>query len=60
MMLIRNDSRLTSIDIYGSLMDDVILCRLGEMSPTTSRVRCYCKPSWEGMLSMRPYISDIY
>ncbi|KAK2168738.1 hypothetical protein NP493_1218g00047 [Ridgeia piscesae] len=35
-------------------------CGSGKPSPTSGRVRCYCKPSWEGMLDMRPYISDIY
>jgi hypothetical protein len=34
--------------------------RQGDQSPQSGRVRCYCKPSWEGMLDTAPYISDVY
>lgn len=33
---------------------------VGYTSSESSRVRCFCKPSWEGIMSMRPYVSDIY
>ncbi|XP_064634947.1 uncharacterized protein LOC135492406 [Lineus longissimus] len=35
-------------------------CGYGNVSPNSGKVRCYCKPSWEAMLEVRPYISDYY
>ncbi|KAK6191681.1 hypothetical protein SNE40_003305 [Patella caerulea] len=33
---------------------------IGERSPSASRVRCYCKPTWDNFMDLRPYISDYY
>ncbi|KAL5006733.1 hypothetical protein ScPMuIL_015539 [Solemya velum] len=35
-------------------------CVGGDQSPTSGRVRCFCKPSWEGLMEMQPYVSDYY
>ncbi|KAK3591858.1 hypothetical protein CHS0354_005059 [Potamilus streckersoni] len=35
-------------------------CVGGDYSPTSGRVRCLCRPSWEGLLDVRPYVSDYY
>ncbi|XP_046547310.1 transcription factor SPT20 homolog isoform X1 [Haliotis rubra] len=32
----------------------------GEWNPASGRIRCYCKQSWEGLMEMRPYVSDYY
>ncbi|XP_014665726.1 PREDICTED: uncharacterized protein LOC106807787 [Priapulus caudatus] len=32
----------------------------GDTSPTSGKVRCYCKPSWEGLMYLRPFDTDIY
>ncbi|XP_069134163.1 uncharacterized protein [Argopecten irradians] len=31
-----------------------------EKGPVSSKVKCYCRPSWEGVMEMRPYVSDYY
>ncbi|KAF6039911.1 hypothetical protein EB796_001763 [Bugula neritina] len=31
-----------------------------EMSPNSGNTRCYCRPSWDSMLSTRSFFSDIY
>ncbi|XP_033753082.1 uncharacterized protein LOC117336580 [Pecten maximus] len=31
-----------------------------ERNPVSSKVKCYCRPSWEGVMEMRPYVSDYY
>ncbi|XP_053385091.1 uncharacterized protein LOC123535563 isoform X4 [Mercenaria mercenaria] len=35
-------------------------CVGGHRSPNSGRVRCLCRPSWEGLMDVRPYISDYY
>ncbi|XP_071099330.1 uncharacterized protein [Haliotis cracherodii] len=35
-------------------------CLGGERYPASGRIRCYCKQSWEGLMDMRPYVSDYY
>lgn len=32
----------------------------GDRSPNSGKVRCPCRPSWEGMIDARPYVSDYY
>ena len=34
--------------------------RVGDSTPTIDRVKCYCRPSWEGTFDMKPYVSDYY
>lgn len=36
------------------------LCLGGDVSPTSRRVRCFCMPSWEGLIDGRQYLSDYY
>ncbi|VDI06789.1 Hypothetical predicted protein [Mytilus galloprovincialis] len=33
---------------------------VGDSTPTIDRVKCYCRPSWEGTFDMKPYVSDYY
>ncbi|OWF46747.1 uncharacterized protein LOC110455235 [Mizuhopecten yessoensis] len=35
-------------------------CFDGERNQPSSKVKCYCRPSWEGLMEMRPYVSDYY
>lgn len=35
-------------------------CSGGDVSPTSQRVRCFCVPSWEGLVTGRTYFSDYY
>ncbi|CAH1785710.1 unnamed protein product [Owenia fusiformis] len=36
-------------------------CSSGDVSPTNSRVKCYCRPSWEGISGLKPcFVSDYY
>ncbi|KAL3842405.1 hypothetical protein ACJMK2_020440 [Sinanodonta woodiana] len=35
-------------------------CIGGDYSPRSGQVRCLCRPSWEGLLDVRPYVSDYY
>ncbi|XP_052219357.1 uncharacterized protein LOC127836703 isoform X2 [Dreissena polymorpha] len=35
-------------------------CIGGQRSPSSGVVRCLCKPSWEGLHDIRPYVSDYY
>ncbi|XP_060590410.1 uncharacterized protein LOC132745477 isoform X2 [Ruditapes philippinarum] len=35
-------------------------CVGGSWSPNSGKVRCSCRPSWEGLTDVRPYISDYY
>jgi len=37
-----------------------LYCRVGESISAMDRVKCYCRPSWEGVLEMKPYVSDYY
>ncbi|XP_013398168.1 uncharacterized protein LOC106164714 [Lingula anatina] len=36
------------------------MCQGGNISPNSGLVRCFCKPNWDPLMDLRPYISDVY